>query len=102
MRSGISNSVIVFPNFQAHSGILMFEFFPEINKLTYFCYLWFLNLFAEVNKLAERALMRLQQKLQGLEEGVAMSIEGQVNLLIQTARDPNNLCRLYAGWQPYL
>lgn len=62
----------------------------------------FFNFFAEVNKLAERALMRLQQKLQGLEEGVAMSIEGQVNLLIQTARDPNNLCRLYAGWQPYL
>ncbi|XP_054719337.1 serine-protein kinase ATM-like [Uloborus diversus] len=56
----------------------------------------------EVNKLAERALMRLQQKLQGLEEGVAMSIEGQVNLLIQQARDPNNLCRLYVGWQPYL
>ncbi|GFT76845.1 serine-protein kinase ATM, partial [Nephila pilipes] len=56
----------------------------------------------EVNTLAERALMRLQQKLQGLEEGVAMSTEGQVNLLIQQARDPNNLCRIYAGWQPYL
>ncbi|XP_042907102.1 serine-protein kinase ATM isoform X1 [Parasteatoda tepidariorum] len=56
----------------------------------------------EVNTLAERALMRLQQKLQGLEEGVAMSTEGQVNLLIQQARDPNNLCRLYVGWQPFL
>ncbi|GIY53666.1 serine-protein kinase ATM [Caerostris darwini] len=56
----------------------------------------------EINTLAERALMRLQQKLQGLEEGVAMSIEGQVNLLIQQARDPNNLCRIFAGWQPYL
>ncbi|KAJ8666945.1 hypothetical protein QAD02_008607 [Eretmocerus hayati] len=56
----------------------------------------------ETNKMAERALLRVQQKLQGIEEGVASSIAGQVERLIQTARDPHNLCRLYIGWQAYL
>ncbi|XP_058790954.1 serine-protein kinase ATM [Phymastichus coffea] len=57
---------------------------------------------AETNKLAERALLRVQQKLQGIEEGVSSSIPGQVTRLIQQARDPVNLCRLFAGWQAYL
>ena len=55
-----------------------------------------------VNKLAERVLLRLRQKLQGLEDGVALSVAGQVNHLIQTARDPRNLSKLFAGWQPYI
>ena len=54
------------------------------------------------NKVAERVLLRLQQKLQGAEEGVQLSVSGQVNNLIQTARDPQNLCRLFPGWQPYI
>lgn len=56
----------------------------------------------EVNKTAERALIRLQQKLQGMEDTIPMSISGQVNMLIQKAQDPRNLCQLYPGWQPYL
>ncbi|XP_049852036.1 serine-protein kinase ATM isoform X1 [Schistocerca gregaria] len=56
----------------------------------------------EVNKMAERALLRLRQKLHGTEEGSASSIAGQVNRLIQQAIDPVNLSRLYNGWQPYL
>ncbi|XP_048753406.2 serine-protein kinase ATM-like isoform X2 [Ostrea edulis] len=55
-----------------------------------------------VNKLAERVLLRLQQKLQGYEEGVQLSVAGQVNSIIQEARDPKNLCRLFPGWQPYI
>ncbi|XP_021355309.1 serine-protein kinase ATM-like isoform X2 [Mizuhopecten yessoensis] len=55
-----------------------------------------------VNKLAERVLLRLQQKLQGIEDGIQLSVAGQVNHLIQEARDPKNLCRLFPGWQPYL
>ncbi|KAK7494518.1 hypothetical protein BaRGS_00014171, partial [Batillaria attramentaria] len=55
-----------------------------------------------VNKLAERVLLRLQQKLQGLEDGVTLSVAGQVNHLIQTARDPHNLSHLFPGWQPYI
>lgn len=55
-----------------------------------------------VNVSAERALLRLKQKLLGTEEGRSSSVDGQVEKLIQQARDPANLCRLYYGWQPYL
>ncbi|XP_035828475.1 serine-protein kinase ATM isoform X2 [Aplysia californica] len=54
------------------------------------------------NKLAERTLLRLRQKLAGQEERVPLSVSGQVTLLIQTASDPRNLSKLFAGWQPYL
>lgn len=54
------------------------------------------------NRLARRMLLRLEQKLQGLEEGAPLSVAGQVNLLIQQARDPHNLSRLFPGWQPYV
>ncbi|XP_064597040.1 serine-protein kinase ATM-like [Liolophura sinensis] len=56
----------------------------------------------KVNKLAERTLLRLQQKLQGIEDGVQLSVHGQVNHLIQEARDTTNLCKLFPGWQPYI
>lgn len=55
-----------------------------------------------VNVSAERALLRLKQKLHGTEEGGTSSIEGQVEKLLQQARDPSNLCRLYSGWQAFL
>uniref|UniRef100_H2YNF5 non-specific serine/threonine protein kinase n=1 Tax=Ciona savignyi TaxID=51511 RepID=H2YNF5_CIOSA len=54
------------------------------------------------NKLAERVLLRLQEKLLGTEEGSVLSVRGQVNMLIQQASDPVRLCQLFAGWQPYL
>ncbi|XP_055888527.1 serine-protein kinase ATM-like isoform X2 [Biomphalaria glabrata] len=54
------------------------------------------------NKLAERTLLRLKQKLNGQEGNAQLSISGQVNYLIQKASDPRNLCKLFAGWQPYL
>lgn len=55
-----------------------------------------------VNKVAKRVLMRLQQKLQGIEDGVQLSLVGQINHLIQEAQDPKNLCKLFPGWQPYI
>ncbi|CAM9450755.1 unnamed protein product [Phaeothamnion confervicola] len=53
---------------------------------------------------AERALLRIKQKLQGYEDpnGDALSVEGQVKLLINEARNPDNLAKLYAGWTPWL
>ena len=54
------------------------------------------------NKIAERVLLRLQEKLEGIEEGVPLSIHGQVNHLIQEATDPANLCRLSPKWQPWI
>ena len=54
------------------------------------------------NKMAERVLMRVGQKLNGLEEGQMMSVAGQVNALIQQARDPERLSAVFVGWQPYI
>ncbi|XP_029922757.1 serine-protein kinase ATM isoform X2 [Myripristis murdjan] len=54
------------------------------------------------NKVAERVLLRLQEKLKGVEEGTVLSVGGQVNLLIQQAMDPNNLSRLFSGWQAWV
>lgn len=56
----------------------------------------------ETNKLAERFLQRLQLKLEGREDGGISSIEAQVRNLIIEAKDPNNLSRLFRGWQAYL
>ncbi|KAK0178060.1 hypothetical protein PV328_002041 [Microctonus aethiopoides] len=55
-----------------------------------------------INKIAERALLRIEQKLQGTEDGLVTSISGQVERLIQEARDPVNLSKLFCGWQAYL
>lgn len=55
----------------------------------------------EKNKMAERVLCRLKEKLLGTEDGPASSVEGQVNRLIQQARDVANLSRLFKGWQAY-
>ncbi|XP_069045887.1 serine-protein kinase ATM isoform X1 [Lepisosteus oculatus] len=54
------------------------------------------------NKVAERVLLRLQEKLKGVEEGAVLSVDGQVNLLIQQAMDPKNLSRLFPGWQAWV
>ena len=55
-----------------------------------------------VIKMAERVLVRLRQKLDGIEDGTSLSVKGQVNHLIREARDPKNLCRLFPGWQPWI
>jgi ataxia telangiectasia mutated family protein len=57
---------------------------------------------SSVNKMAERVLVRLRQKLDGVEDGTLLSVKGQVNHLIREARDPKNLCRLFPGWQPWI
>nr|XP_058924229.1 serine-protein kinase ATM isoform X1 [Kogia breviceps] len=54
------------------------------------------------NKVAERVLMRLQEKLKGVEEGTVLSVGGQVNLLIQQSMDPKNLSRLFPGWKAWV
>ncbi|XP_043247163.1 serine-protein kinase ATM-like [Amphibalanus amphitrite] len=54
------------------------------------------------NRQAERALARLAEKLRGQEAGQVMTCAAQVSHLIQQARDPENLCRLFNGWQAYL
>jgi len=53
---------------------------------------------------AERALLRIRQKLKGYEDpgGDAMGVEGHVKYLISEATDPDNLCRIFVGWSPWL
>lgn len=53
------------------------------------------------NLTAERALVRLEAKLNGKEMGVS-TIESQVARLIQEAMSPENLSKLYFGYQAYL
>lgn len=55
--------------------------------------------------MAERALLRLEAKLNGKDDGTdgsTCSVEAHVELLIRTAMNPINLSRLFNGWQAYL
>ena len=56
------------------------------------------------NQAAERVLFKVKQKLAGYADAShdALSVEGQVRHLIADARDPDNLCRLFPGWAPWL
>jgi len=57
------------------------------------------------NDAARRAISKIKEKLQGYEDGTggeSQSVEGQVRLLINAARDRDNLCALYFGWCPWL
>jgi phosphatidylinositol kinase/protein kinase (PI-3 family) len=56
------------------------------------------------NEAALRAIGRIEEKLQGYEDGVSgerQSVEGQVQLLINSARDEENLCRMFFGWAAF-
>ncbi|XP_055591909.1 serine/threonine-protein kinase ATM isoform X2 [Uranotaenia lowii] len=55
-----------------------------------------------VNISAERALLRVSDKLNGKEDEKFISVEGQVERLIFAATSTLNLCQLFQGWQPYL
>ena len=60
------------------------------------------NASREGNLDAERALMRVAAKLDGYEGGELRSVAGQVQQLLQDARDPDLLCALYPGWAQWL
>ncbi len=50
------------------------------------------------NRDAHHAMLRIRQKLQGVENGEVLGVEGHVAMLINEARDPNLLAKLYVGW----
>ena len=59
---------------------------------------------SERNEAAALVLAKVQEKLQGYEDGTSgeqQSIEGQVRFLINSARDPDNLSFMFAGWAPW-
>ena len=56
------------------------------------------------NKAAMTAMAKIDEKLKGFEDGTSgeqQSVESQVQLLITTARDPDNLALLFPGWGPW-
>ncbi|XP_068241654.1 serine-protein kinase ATM isoform X2 [Palaemon carinicauda] len=52
--------------------------------------------------MADRVVLRVQQKLAGFEDGFSRNVSEQVTVLIQQATSESNLSRLFPGWQPYL
>jgi phosphatidylinositol kinase/protein kinase (PI-3 family) len=58
---------------------------------------------ASFNADAQRTLLRIRQKLQGFEDpnGEALSVEGQVKVLINQARDQQTLALMYEGWSAF-
>uniref|UniRef100_A0A1A9WKS3 Serine/threonine-protein kinase ATM n=1 Tax=Glossina brevipalpis TaxID=37001 RepID=A0A1A9WKS3_9MUSC len=56
------------------------------------------------NSMAQRALLVVQNKLEGKQEGIsgASSVKVQVERIINEATSSRNLCMLFPGWDPYL
>ena len=57
------------------------------------------------SQIATKTINKIKEKLQGYEDstsGEQQGIEGQVQFLINSARDPNNLCKLFPGWGPWI
>lgn len=57
------------------------------------------------NDAADRAIAKIHEKLLGYEDGTSgehKTIAGQVKLLINEARDRDNLCVMFAGWAPWM
>ncbi|BFF89361.1 serine/threonine-protein kinase ATM [Drosophila madeirensis] len=57
-----------------------------------------------INLVAQRALLQVQNKLDGREAGTLgdSNVEAQVERLINEATLADNLCQLFCGWDPYL
>eukprot|EP00934_Nitzschia_sp_Nitz4_P002999 Nitzschia sp. Nitz4//scaffold58_size112336//77092//87879//NITZ4_004044-RA/size112336-snap-gene-0.158-mRNA-1//1//CDS//3329555022//2989//frame0 len=57
------------------------------------------------NEMGRKTIAKINNKLQGYEDatsGEQQGVEGQVQLLINSARDPSNLCLMYPGWCPFV
>lgn len=54
--------------------------------------------------MAERVLLRVEEKLDGkhVARKETATVQKHVAILIKEATDDENLCRLFAGWQPYV
>lgn len=56
----------------------------------------------DVHPEAERALLRVREKLNGIEMGNTLSPLGQARYLIHEASNPVLLSQMYYGWQPWM
>lgn len=60
---------------------------------------------SDQNEAAQQAITKVHEKLQGYEDGTSgeqQSIEGQVQFLINSARNPDLLCEMFPGWTPWM
>jgi ataxia telangiectasia mutated family protein len=56
------------------------------------------------NQVAAHAIARISEKISGYEDGTLgeqQSVESQVQLLLNAAQSPDNLCCMYPGWAPW-
>ncbi|CAK9441665.1 uncharacterized protein LODBEIA_P55330 [Lodderomyces beijingensis] len=59
----------------------------------------------KINQNPQRDLSSVRKKIRGLineEEGLAMNVHGQVDVLIQEATSIERLSRMYGGWSAYI
>jgi serine-protein kinase ATM len=59
----------------------------------------------KMNEAASHAITKIQEKLNGYEDGTSgeqQSVTGQIQLLLNTARNPDNLCKMFPGWAPWV
>lgn len=56
------------------------------------------------NEAAAHTIRKIHEKLQGYEDGTSeqQSVVGQISLLINSARDRDNLCSMFPGWAPWV
>lgn len=57
------------------------------------------------NEMGQKTIAKINDKLQGYEEstsGEQQGVEGQVQLLINSAQDADNLALMYPGWSPFV
>lgn len=57
------------------------------------------------NQEGLKTIAKIKQKLEGYEDstsGDQQGVEGQVELLINSARDPNLLKDMFVGWAPWI
>ena len=59
--------------------------------------------FEDLNKVAQKVLKRITEKLSGTDFNNLKPLEigEQIDRLIDQAMDEENLCQLYSGWAPY-
>ena len=53
------------------------------------------------NRDAQHALLQIQNKLQGVVGGEVLAVEGHVAVLINEARDPSRLAKIFVGWSSW-
>ena len=61
--------------------------------------------YAKRNDQASHVIAKVQQKLQGYEDGTSgeqQEVEGQIQFLINQAQSIDNLALMYPGWAPWL